>query len=106
MELISRQIACGYKIDAGLSTCSLNDQQESSGKEKISKTTIALACFTFLFFVGALRLTVYAELRICSECSMFEIYDPLVIADAVVLLFVLLGLAYLVSKFGALRLRR
>ena len=94
------------KTDAGLSTCSLNDKQESSGKEKISKTTIALACFTFLFFVGALRLTVYAELRICSECSMFEIYDPLVIADAVVLLFVLLGLAYLVSKFEALKLRR
>ena len=81
-----------------MSTCSLSGQRKSTGNEKISNATVALAFLTFISFATLLKLIIYAELKICLECSMVEIYDPLVIADATVLVFAIAGMAYLISK--------
>lgn len=69
-------------------------QQENIETKRISKATLALICFTFLFFFFGLKLVVSIEMSLCSECSFFLVYDPLVIADAAMLLLVFIALAY------------
>lgn len=77
----------------------MTGQLNRTNEGKIGKT-ILVAAF-FLCFSAALRFAVYAELKICTQCKVFEIYDPMVIADATLILFVILGLTHLVFRIRA-----
>ena len=71
-------------------------QQEKT--QQISDANLVLISLSFLFFFFGLDLMVSIETNICSECSAFPIYDPLVIADALVLLVAFIALASILSK--------